>query len=211
MLILLYYQVAEWEFRYLVHTLPLLVVPSAFALTRIFTLCWTWAKSSSGKAKGLAAATILTLALALGVTTERALSPSTSIVLQSSYFREVSRLAAPALADFQGNPILIAATPWPYYFHLRKSAWGLDRRDPEITLRFLPKNRTFLVVSDFPLHIYFPSVAKRLSALYRDKRVGRFTIGTTYQYAYFSDPQIHRVAIYRLSSRELRHLLTAGD
>ena len=207
LLLSLYYQVATWEFRYLLHLMPFLILPGAFALSRLVTEITENLRSVSKRSRILAAsAGIVTIILLFSVSF-KAIVPSKSIFLSTSYPREVSRKARPALAHFSKDTILISALPWPYYFHLGFSTWGIDAYKPEKVLKYLPKKGSFVLISDLSMRYHLPALAKELKTLKGDSMVTHFPIGIPYQYAYFTIPERHEVEIYKLSYKQLRRVL----
>lgn len=207
LLLVVYYQVAGWEGRYLIQALPFLIIPGAWAVMIVSAALFDHLNVGAGLARTGAVFALAALLLVFGLTLKRALTPASGVLLKPSYEAQVSRLARPALARYSKDTVLIAALPWGYYYHLRFSTWGLDARQPGKVLRFLPKQGSFLVVMDAPLRLQFPAVAKRLAALKNAGQATSFQIAQGYSSGQLSIAGKHEVIIYELGYEQLANAL----
>lgn len=207
LLLIVYYQVAGWEGRYLIQALPFLILPGAWAAANVLIAWPGYLRQGQTLARTGAVCGMAALLLVFGLTLQRALTPASGVLLKPSYEARVSRLARPALARYPKETVLIAALPWGYYYHLRFSTWGLDARQPGKVLRFLPKQGSFLVVMDAPLRLQFPAVAKRLAALKNAGQATSFQIAQGYSSGQLSIAGKHEVIIYELDYGRLAKAL----
>lgn len=202
-LLVLYFQVETWESRYLIHLMPFLVMAASFGFMRSIYFFVEVYRKNSKWAKASVSIILIFVTMIFWPYFLRVISPSSNKHLKTSYVREVARKASVSLSKYSKNDIVIAALPWPYYFHLRFSTWGIDESQTNKALKYLPDDGHFLLISDLAMRYHFPRVAKKAKINYKEYIITKFSVGIPYQYAYFSVPEEHEVLIYRLSKDQL--------
>ncbi len=191
---IVYFKINPSMTRYTTHTLPFLLIPAGYFLTKI------------PQTKFFYSILILLIIIQSFFSFNGIKKWDKGDWTRPSYEEK----SAIALKDYvKDTDVMIASFPEPYYYFNHKTVLGVKNEIPFVDFSELDENQDLLIVNDLGMQDIFPNFYNFVSSNLENNKIGHYFVFTNYRYKTYYRSETLPVNVYRIKLWVLKDLVAS--